>query len=166
MIKTIIITFQHSNKLNFLITKKHCDLTMIQCEHTYYWFLQRLSFYFFQIDDLIEAEYVFLHFICTVFCDEMFVSIMIWMYNWNFQTFQNESLCKCKWKNYKISKSVDLSLWNNWLFIKFFLIFMRFIFNFFYSINDYSIFCGVRLMADVLTENIMTRIQPTVLTEF
>ena len=37
---------------------------------------------------------------------------------------------KHKWKNCKISKRVDSS-WNNWLFIVFFLIFMRLIFNFF-----------------------------------
>ena len=74
--------------------------------------------------------FVFLHFICMFFRDEMFMSMMTWMCDWNFQIFQNESFCKYKWKNCKISKHVNLS-WNNWLFIILFLIFMRFIFNFF-----------------------------------
>ena len=129
LIKTIITTFQHFDKWNLSITKRHCDSTMIWCVHTYYWFLQRLFFCFFQIDDLIKAKYVFSHFICMFFRDEMLMSMMTWIYDCDFQIFQNESLCKRKWKNCKISKCIDSS-WNNWLFVMFI-----FIFNFFYSIN-------------------------------
>ena len=96
----------------------------------YYWFLQCVFFCFFQINDLIEVKYVFSHFIYTFFCNEMFMSMMTWMCDWDFQIFWNESLRKYKWKNCKISKHID-SLWNNQLFVVFFLIFMCFIFNFF-----------------------------------
>ena len=69
-----VSTFQ---QIKFLITKKHYDSMMIQCVHTYYWFLQHVFFCIFQIDDLTEAEYVFLYFICMFFRDEMFMSMII-----------------------------------------------------------------------------------------
>ena len=56
MIKTIITTFQPFNKLNFSITKWHCDSTMIQHVRTYNWFLQRVFFCFFEINHFVNVN--------------------------------------------------------------------------------------------------------------
>ena len=88
-----ISTFQ---QIEFSITERHCNSMMIQCVNTYYWFLQRVFFCFFQSDDLIETKYVFLHFIYMFLHNELSMSMMTWMCDWDFQIFQNESFCKRK----------------------------------------------------------------------
>ena len=68
-----VLIFQ---QIEFLIAERHCDSTIIQRVHTYYLFLQRVFFCFFQIDDLIKTKYVFSHFVCTFFHNEMFMPMM------------------------------------------------------------------------------------------
>ena len=116
---------------------------MIQHIYTYYWFLQRVFFYFSNswFDRSNICFFAFYLYVFSWWNVNINDAINVWL---KFVNFQNESLRRHKWKNSKIFWRVNSSQ-NNQSFVVFLLIFMRFIFKFF--LFHYLFICVVVLMA-------------------